>query len=729
MSWFENQIAYSKLKDDEALSETYVNIASAVTGRRIQQSFLDETTAAKNALEDICKYFKLRPREWPSDIKDINAQLDYVFQPCGITRRTVKLSEGWQKNAIGAMLGTLRESGKAIALLPGKMGGYTFFDPDTGKQTKVNSKNAEIFDDDALVFYHPLPLRPITLKDLLKYMQGCLDFSDLFWYFISLGAATLLGLLMPKLTNVLFSSVAVYGSLRLLLGIVLFMACQTISVQLINGVNRLLLTKINTKLTLFLQAASYMRVFSMPAEFFRKYTSGELNEHMEYLNQLCNAIVSAVFSSSTAGIFSLVYVTQIFHYSRSLVAPALLIVLATFVFSVAAAFINVKIARENMEHSAKEKGMVYSIITGIQKIRLCGAEKRAFSRWGNIYSKEAKLTYSPPAIIRFSSVIVMAIGAIGTVILYFVASKSGVSVADYYSFSVAYGYISAAFTSLAGVVQTVAAVKPVLQIIEPLMSTQPETGENKEVVTRLMGGIELSHIYFKYPDSDIQVLSDISLKIKPGQYVAIVGESGCGKSTLLRVLLGFENPQRGTVYYDGKDIKALDKKSLRRKIGVVMQNGKLMQGDIYSNITLTSPGLDMDAAWEAAEIAGVADYIHSLPMGMHTVIQEGSGGISGGQKQRIMIARAIAPKPKILFLDEATSALDNITQKKVCDALDKLKCTRVVVAHRLSTIRQCDRILFVKNGKICEDGSYEELIEKNGLFAELVKRQMLTPEK
>lgn len=729
MSWFENQVAYSKLKDNEALAETYIHIASAVTGRRIQQAWQDESTAAKNALEDICKYFKLRPREFPASMKDLNDQLDYVFQPCGIMRRTVKLSAGWQRDAIGAMLGTFRESGKAVALLPGKMGGYTFFDPGTGRQTKVTAKNAPLFDEEAIVFYPPLPLRPISIKDLLRYMQERLDFSDLFWYFASLGAATAMGLLMPKLTNVLFSKVAVFGSMRLLLGIVLFMVCQTISVQLINGVNRLLLTKINTKLTLFLQSASYMRVFSMPAEFFHQYTSGELNEHMEYLNQLCNAIVSAVFSSSTAGLFSLVYITQIFHYAPSLVTPALLIVLATFVFSVAVALVNVKVSKETMEYSAKEKGLLYSLITGIQKIRLCGAEKRAFVRWGNLYAKEAKLTYSPPAIIHFSSVIIMAIGAIGTIILYFAAARSGVSVADYYSFSVAYGYISVAFTSLAGVTQTVAAIKPVLQIIKPLMDTQPETGENKIVVTRLSGGIEISHLSFRYPDNDIQVLNDVSLKINPGQYVAIVGESGCGKSTLLRLLMGFETPQKGSIYFDGKDMKTLDKKSLRRKIGVVMQNGKLMQGDIFSNITITAPWLDQDAAWEAAEIAGAADYIRSLPMGMHTLIQEGSGGVSGGQKQRIMIARAIAPKPKILMLDEATSALDNVTQKKVCDALDNLKCTRIVVAHRLSTIRQCDRILFLKDGKICEDGSYDELIEKDGLFAELVKRQMLTPTK
>ena len=221
------------------------------------------------------------------------------------------------------------------------------------------------------------------------------------------------------------------------------------------------------------------------------------------------------------------------------------------------------------------------------------------------------------------------------------------------------------------------------------------------------------------------VIDDLSLKIRAGQYVAIVGKTGCGKSTLLRLLLGFERPQKGAIYYDGKDLNSIDLKSLRRKMGVVMQNGKLFQGDVYSNIVISAPWLTQKEAWEAAELAGIAEDIRHMPMGMNTLISEGTGGISGGQRQRLMIARAIAPKPKILMFDEATSALDNLTQKKVSESLDTLKCTRIVIAHRLSTIRQCDRIIVLDKGKIIEDGNYQELIDKGGYFARLVERQRL----
>ena len=260
---------------------------------------------------------------------------------------------------------------------------------------------------------------------------------------------------------------------------------------------------------------------------------------------------------------------------------------------------------------------------------------------------------------------------------------------------------------------------------EPILKTEPETTENKTMVTSLKGNIELSNVYFRYTDNMPYVVDGMSLKIKAGEYIAIVGTTGCGKSTLMRLLLGFETPEKGAIYYDGKDMSKLDLRSLRRRIGAVTQDGSLFQGDIYSNIVISAPQLTLDEAWEAAEMAGIAESIRSMPMGMQTIISEGQGGISGGQKQRLMIARAVAPKPKVLMFDEATSALDNKTQKQVSDALDSLKCTRIVIAHRLSTIRNCDRILVLDKGRIIEDGTYDELIAKKGFFAELVERQRL----
>ena len=248
---------------------------------------------------------------------------------------------------------------------------------------------------------------------------------------------------------------------------------------------------------------------------------------------------------------------------------------------------------------------------------------------------------------------------------------------------------------------------------------------SKENVTSLNGRVELSDIYFRYDEDMPYVIDGLSLSIRAGQYVSIVGKSGCGKSTLVRLLLGFETPEKGAIYYDGKDMAGLDLRSLRRRIGTVTQDGTLFHEDIFSNITISAPQLTEDDAWEAAEVAGIADDIRAIPMGMQTMISEGAGGISGGQKQRLMIARAVAPRPRVLIFDEATSALDNRTQKQVSEALDTLRCTRIVIAHRLSTIKNCDRIVYLEGGKIVEDGTYDELIAQGGLFADLVERQRL----
>ena len=729
MSWFDEQIKYRKEKDDEIFSEAIESIAGAVIGKRLIEA-LDNRTITRSAIQEILKFFHFKSKidELPPSVNTPEEQMDYYLRPFGVSHRVVSLGKGWYRNAVGPMLGTLKSDGSAVALIPGKFSGYSYLDFKTGERVKLSRKTEALLDEEAICFYQPLPLKSLTMIDLLKFMAEQLSVSDIVLFIGLMGLSALLGLLSPLFTKWLFGDVLASGSTRVLLALAGFMIGYTVCTLCFTAFQALINARINIKQNVAVQAAVMNRVLSLPAPFFKQYSSGELTQRAMYVQALCSNILSTICTTGFSSLFSLIYVAQIFVFAPELVAPSLLITLATLLLSVITTFVQMRVTKERMLRSAKTGGMTYSMITGIQKIKLSGSEKRMFSRWAKHYAGEASLEYNPPAFLKLSGTISMAISLIGTLILFSIAIRSGIGVSDYYAFNSAYGMVSASFLSLANIAVLIANIKPTLEMAKPIMEAEPEMALGKEIVTEIRGAIEMEHVTFAYEDGMPNVIDDLSLKINPGEYVAIVGSTGCGKSTLMRLMLGFETPQKGAIYFDRKNLSRLDLKSLRRKIGTVMQDGKLFLGDIYSNIVISAPQLTLERAWEAAEIASVADDIRAMPMGMNTIIAEGQGGISGGQRQRLMIARAVAPRPKILMFDEATSALDNLTQKKVSEAIDGLNCTRIVIAHRLSTIRHCDRIIVLDKGHIVESGTYEQLIENNGFFAELVARQRIDVE-
>ena len=374
---------------------------------------------------------------------------------------------------------------------------------------------------------------------------------------------------------------------------------------------------------------------------------------------------------------------------------------------------------------AEESGLTYSLIEGMQKITLAGAEKRAFSIWARVYRKAVETLYDPPLLLKIFNVLAPVIMLAGTILMYITAFYSYTSPEDFMAFSASYGLLTASFVQVSTSIINFSDAFPVFRILKPVMDLTPETDGEKEVVKQLKGNISLRNITFGYTDDMPPVLNDLNMDIHAGEYVAIVGTTGCGKSTIVRLMLGFETPDHGEILYDGKSLKNLDLTSLRRKIGIVLQNGEIFQGTIFSNIAISGDGISEEDAWEAAKIAGIDEDIRRMPMKMNTPLPDGGRGVSGGQKQRLLIARAIASSPTVLIFDEATSALDNLTQEAVSDSLGGMACTRIVIAHRLSTIQGCDRIFCLDKGHIAEEGTYEELIQKDGLFAELIKRQQI----
>ena len=728
MSWFEEQIKERNASDKAGFEDFFREVAGAVMGKRLSDALNDNRQIAADAIGEILDYYHIRSREIPKSIQDMNEVLEFLIRPSGIMHRNVILEGKWQKNAIGPMLGKRADDGSVVALIPTAMGGYRFFDRKKQEYVRVNSRTSGMIDKEAIAFYKPFPLKKLSPASLFKHIQEQITMGDRFAIILAAAAAVVVGLLLPRLTEMLFSVVLPSGKMEVLVSMAVSMICVAVCSVMFRSIHTLLASRVGTKLGFQVEASMMMRVLSLPAEFFKNFSSGELANRMQYLPDLAEQLVEAIFFTGISAVFSLLYFFQIAAFAPSLTLPSLIIVLLTLAVTMISVIFQVRLTRRRMLAESVESGMSYQMISGIQKIKLSGAEMRSVTRWGKVYARQAALEHNPPLFLKVSPVIEMAISLIGLMVIYYLAIKNGVGISQYYAFASAYGIVTVAFSEISEIAMVFSQVRPVMEMIHPIMETEPEISAEKQIVDRLSGRIELNNVTFRYTEDMPYVLDNLSLKIQPGQYVAVVGQTGCGKSTLMRIILGFETPIKGAVYFDGRDIRSLELKSLRKKIGTVMQDGKLFTGDIYSNIVISAPHLTMDDAWEAAELAGIADDIRDMPMGMHTLLSEGGGGISGGQRQRLMIARAIVSKPKILLFDEATSALDNVSQKKVSESLAKLKCTRIVIAHRISTIQECDRIIVLDQGQIVEDGTFEELIAENGFFAELVKRQRLEEE-
>ncbi len=726
MSIFGKQLQKRIENDNTAVANNLKRLGDSVSGR--SEILYNESRFTKNRIRQIaiiCRELKLPLPDVIRESKNLSEQIDFILQPSGATKRLVELNDIWWKNSDGPLLATFADTDEEIALLPNRFRGYYYFDPETGEKIRITKKNKDLFDKEAFCFYRPLPGVSMTGKDYIWFLLKQIKVSDVLLTVMASIFIAVFGLLTPFATKYAFTHAMPTGEKMLLVSLGVLLVSAAVGSWMMSVVKMSANSRISNRLDTISENAVYSRVIRLPASFFGDKSAGGLANRVMALNTLPVLLTEILFGTLITVLVSSVYIFQLITISHKLVFPVFVIYLVEILVFVVTVMQERKLISKRMDGEEKNSGLVFALLSGIQKIKASGSEDRAFAKWMETYSERTKPAYRLPFPSGVRVPLVTAIHMLGLLWIYVIAYNNSLSVSQFASFSSAFGMMMAGINSLGGAGMSVSMIEPVLKMGEPILKEVPETTEGKKTVRALTGRIELNGVEFRYTDDGPNILDGISLKINAGDYVAIVGKSGCGKSTLMRLLLGFEEPQKGTVCYDDDDLESLDKHSLRRNIGTVLQNGKLFTGDIYSNITITAPWMDMDDAWEAAEKAGMANDIRQMPMGMHTLISEGGGGISGGQKQRLLIARAICPKPNVLMLDEATSALDNLTQKIVTDSMNEMKCTRIVIAHRLSTIKECNRILVLDHGKIAEEGTFDELMAKNGIFTELAKRQIV----
>lgn len=659
-----------------------------------------------------------------TDLLTPEEQLTGILRPRGIMMRDIQLTGEWWRECVGPLLGYAKD-GRLVALVPTKTGlGYQYRQQDGTIRQVSHRVMAEELKPKAVTFTKALPLRPLKLKDLIAFTWSVVSGPNALLLVVCALVVVFLGMFTPMANKLIFDTVIPTGDAADLLPITGLLIGATVGTLLLTLTRNLYIIRIQHIIELHVQNAVMARTFLLSPTFFSKHSSGELTAKLQNVSVLASLVNETIVGALLSGTLSIIYLVQVYYYGGSLLWPAIAILAAQAAVFALNYRMSVKMRHHYTERAAKLSGLEYNLFAGIQKLKLTGSENRAFARWLDRYGDAARFLYNPLFTYRLYPALTALLGLGGTMLIFWSTLKNGVSTSDYIAFNSAFGMITASLVQLNGVLPSISQIRPLLESVKPILEAVPEMEDKAPQVQRLSGKIEISGLSFRYSDDGPLILNDLSLTIKPGEYVGIVGKSGCGKSTLMRLMLGFEYPLSGGVYYDNYDLAKVDKASLRRRIGCCLQSGSLFTGDLFHNITITAPWATHDEAWEALRLACLEDDVRRMPMGLHTMVSEGGGGFSGGQKQRLLIARALISKPDIIFFDEATSALDNIAQKTVSDNLDALKCTRVVIAHRLSTIRHCDRIIVLDKGRIAEQGTFEELMANKGLFYEMAQRQL-----
>ena len=666
---------------------------------------------------------------------DQTGLIQRLVQKGNMSMRLVKLEGDWYEQDVGVIMGYYGDSKELVALVPVTEQSYRLYNMDHPKGIPVDEAVAKEIDVDAFQCYAGFPTRRLNVKDLLFFMfKHCWrrDYQTII--FCSL-LAGIIPLVSPIITETIFSDIIPirdHVGLAAVTQIMMITGFVTAALSLVRSIATL---RITNHLDMSVEAAIWGRLLRLPAKFFRQFECGELLERINGIEAI-KQVVSGQFVSQVFNFFfSFWSIGLMFWYSWKLTLEALL-VWAIYLAVVALVYRSIiKYQRKMLAASNKTAGLMQQIFNGLAKFRVHGAEHQAFYLWSKVFGEEWKWNMKLRWQNNYNSILGTIQPFVLSMLLYYTAMygmqeisstgqvTEGISYAKFLAFQSAFSSFNSTVVGIIPLVAQFFTIKPHIENLRPILNEVPETMEDKMDADVLTGNIKLEHLAFAYSEDSPEVLKDINLEIKAGEHVAIVGRSGCGKSTLLRLLLGMEKPKRGGIYYDFKDMQELNLASIRCQLGVVLQNGQLMTGDIFSNIVGTSP-LTKDDAWKAAELVGIADDIREMPMGMNTIISEGSSNISGGQRQRLLIARALAGNPAIVMLDEATSSLDNHTQSIVTESLDKMKATRIVIAHRLSTIKGADRIIVLDDGVVAEQGNFDELMKLDGIFARLAKRQL-----
>lgn len=657
------------------------------------------------------------------------ASLKDIIQASGVRARMVRLSpaDRWWRGDSGAMLAFQKNDGQPVPLVPRSMGRYHMVDPASGQSTRIGAHESRLLDERAWCFYRPLPDdRPIGLRELARFAVTNTG-PDWIRFAVAGFLASVL-LLVPALFAAMLAKwVLASQDGGALIHIVAVIAVTAVVAGLMALLQGMMLMRLEGRTMANLAAALMDRTIDLPVGFFRRFAAGDLAKRLAAFWILRDQVAALVAYAVLGVVFLLPGLGLIFFFNAALGWLSVGVGLSTLAVIAVLGYRMVAPQRREFAIASRLSGNLLQFIGGMDKLRSAGAEGSAFAVWAHGYREQLQARREVDNLGKQIGALAIAMPALAATGLFIVASGQGAGQLTAGDFLAAYLASTVFYVAIANLglsVEAATSIAPLWEQVVPMLEAVPKSREETGGSLELRGGLRFEQVSFQYYEDGPLVLDEVSIEAQPGEFVAIVGESGAGKSTVMRMALGLEEPTGGAVYYDNHDLSNLAARSVRRQIGVVAQDGSLQPGNLLDNIIGVSADLTIEDAWRAARIADVDEDITAMPMQMFTVVGDSMDTFSGGQMQRIRIAAALVRNPPIVLMDEATSWLDADSQARVMQGVENLAATRVVIAHRLSTIRNADRIYVMSGGRVVQQGAFEELYETEGVFRNLVERQM-----
>ena len=687
----------------------------------------DESDVLAAALREIAQCYRLpfekEPELMQNRERPPRERLKEFAALAGWRIRRIELTQDYYKQSARPVLAFRRENDSPVILYL-SANGSRYRDPAHGnRKYPLDRKSASLFAEEAYCFYEPFPPGRKTKKTLLKFVFATA--KPILALIVAAGLiSSLIGLVMPVATRYITEEIIPTANLpelwQLMFLLIVLTACE-IGLSVVPSLVMMLFSAQQYER---FQAAMYDHVLRIPVKTFRMCDSGDMTYRILGASQILAAVFGIISQQFLSSLFSLVSLAMMFYYSPLLGGMGLVMVVIYASIFFLLSRINLRPLAVQAAAAGRMSGLMKQFFDGMAKIRAAGAEQQILSRFTDDFSEMVRQNYIISRNGAYQSVFSTIFPMLTSVLFYALAGgflDRNLSLPVFLAFMAAFQSFQGGLMGVAGGCWSLLAIQPELDRIMPILDTEPEDGGERHNPGKLDGKVEVSHLNFRYAPDDPPVLKDVSFHADPGEFIAIVGPSGAGKSSLVRLLLGFEQPEAGAIYYSGKDFANLELRSVRRQMGVILQNSRILPGSILENI-ITGTEYTVQDAWRALELAAFDQDVENMPMGIHTLVTPET--ISGGQQQRILIARALVGSPAIVVMDESTSALDNLSQEIVKENMEKLHMTRIVIAHRLSTIIRADRIYVLDKGEVVQQGTYAELSVEEGLFKRLAERQL-----